>query len=309
MRLQAACVFATLVVLAPLASADDSVAKADALFAEGKALMASDLHGACAKFETASQLNPHAIGILLNAALCDEKLGRVATAVARFTVARAIALEQHLPEHLSAANEHLAALGPRVPHVSFTTTVLPPNTTIVIDDKQIVELTSLANIAVDPGAHEVEVAAPGYLPRVTRFAIAETEHRDIELPTLDRATSSSRARKTAGIVVGVSGIALGVTSLVLGRTANTRYNTAWDHGMCSATPVRHCDNADDVSKINTARTLGNVATVVGIVGVAAIGAGAFLYLRAPKTTSSERGVALVPQLDRQSAGIAAVGRF
>ncbi|RPI08483.1 MAG: hypothetical protein EHM63_06195, partial [Actinobacteria bacterium] len=50
--------------------------KADALFAEGVKLRDSNLELACAKFGASLQLNPQAIGVLLNVAMCDEKHGR-----------------------------------------------------------------------------------------------------------------------------------------------------------------------------------------------------------------------------------------
>src|SRR4051812_10367911 len=72
-----------LAVLRP-AAAEDKVAKADALFAEGIKLRDSNLELACAKFGESLQLNPQAIGTLLNVALCDERLGRLASALRRF---------------------------------------------------------------------------------------------------------------------------------------------------------------------------------------------------------------------------------
>src|SRR5512143_4337650 len=89
---------------------DPRIEKADRLFAEGKALLGSNLLQACEKFDESLRENPAAIGTLLNVALCDEKLGRVASAVAKFSEARDRAKEQGLAEHVRAAEEHIAKL-------------------------------------------------------------------------------------------------------------------------------------------------------------------------------------------------------
>src|SRR4051794_5128978 len=92
------------------AHAEDNVAKADRLFDEGRALMASDLHAACDKFEESLKWNSQAIGTLMNVALCDAKLGKVASAYAKFTEARARAREGNMDVRLKAAEEQLTAL-------------------------------------------------------------------------------------------------------------------------------------------------------------------------------------------------------
>src|SRR3954468_13496447 len=110
---------ALLVAMTPAARADDNVAKADKLFVEGRALMDSDLHAACEKFEESLKWNSQAIGTLLNVALCDEKLGRVASAAAKFAQARDMAREGNMTVHLEAAEERLKDLLPRVPYVTI----------------------------------------------------------------------------------------------------------------------------------------------------------------------------------------------
>jgi hypothetical protein len=62
------------------------------------------------------------------------------------------------------------------------------------------------------------------------------------------------------------------------------------------------------TKIEKAIQLGNIGTAVGVVGVAAIGIGAYLWLRAPDETTESR-VTFVPQIAPGEAGVVAVGRF
>src|SRR5262247_3294211 len=126
---------ALLAASASRAQADPRIDKADQLFAEGKALMASNLIQACDKFEESLHYNPAAIGTLLNVALCDEKLGKVASAVSKFTEARDHAKEQNLPEHVRAAEDHIAALTPSVPHLAIQLSEPLPDTSVLVDDR------------------------------------------------------------------------------------------------------------------------------------------------------------------------------
>src|SRR5262249_54002482 len=97
------------------AAAEDNVAKADALFAEGVKLRDSNAELACAKFGESLQLNPQAIGVLLNVAMCDERHGRIASAVRRYRETREHAVELRFPEYQKVADGKLAALEPEVP--------------------------------------------------------------------------------------------------------------------------------------------------------------------------------------------------
>jgi hypothetical protein len=308
----AAAICAGIAAMASPARADDNVAKADKLFDEGRALMASDLHAACEKFEESLKWNSQAIGTLMNVALCDEKLGRVASAYARFAEARDRAREGNMEVHLKAAEEQLAALEARVPHVhvSFATPPLP-ETQVVIDDQVIADVK--AKFPIDPGVHTLAVSAPNRVPFQTKVQVAEGETREVSVPELAKPTTVS-SKKTLGKVFVVAGGATmaagwGVLATLVARH---RYNAQFP-SHCNET-TRECDSTGQ-SAVESARTLGTVGTVVGFVGLAAAGVGAYLWLRAPKEgsdTAADRGVTLVPQVDPAGSGavgVAAVGRF
>jgi hypothetical protein len=298
--LAAALVLASFGVRPALA---DDTAKADKLFDEGRALMASDLHAACEKFEESLKWNSQAIGTLLNVALCDEKLGRVASAVAKFTEARDRAREGGMDVHLQAAEERLAALTGRVPHVTIKLAESLPGTRIVIDDK-VIALTAIADIAIDPGEHPLVVSAPDHVPYQTIVKIAEGERRDVPVPPLRKGTVTS-SRKTIGRIVTISGGVALVGGIVIGVVARGRYNDAFD-AHCDAV-TRECDDVG-LSDTKSARTLGTVGTVVGALGLVGAGVGLYLWLRAPDEGHSG-GVSLLPQLDPSAPGVVAVGRF
>lgn len=293
-----------LVVAVRPVRADDNIAKADKLFDEGRALMKSDLHAACEKFEESLKFNSQAIGTLMNVALCDEKLGRTASAVAKFSEARDRAKEGNMDGHLKAAEERLKELVPRVPHVKIVFAKPPlPETRIVIDD-QVIAMADIGDIALDPGEHPLVVSAPNHLSYETKIRIADGEHREVTVPALRGATSS---RRTIGKIVTISGGVFIASGVILGLVANNRYEDQFDGSNPNCNAMRQC-NGNGQTETERARTLGVVGSVVGGVGVAAVAVGLYLWIRSPSESHAKR-VTLLPQLAPGEAGVVAVGRF
>lgn len=288
---------------------DEQVHKADKLFQEGRALLATNLLQACAKFDESLRYNSAAIGTILNVALCDEKLGKVASAVARFTEARERAKEQGLPEHMKAADEHIADLTPQVPHVSVALAEQLPNTAVLVDDR-VIPLDALANVPVDPGERVIVVSAPQRLPYRAAFVIAKAEHRDVRVPALAKAIVVSSARRRVGQLTTLAGVVAIGSGLGVGLWANHRYDAQFEGEAphCTTTPHGPACDTTGQSATDSARTLGNVGTLVGIAGVVATGVGLYLWLRAPSETSDAR-VSVVPTVGADGAGLAALGRF
>jgi tetratricopeptide (TPR) repeat protein len=297
------------------ASADEKTERADALFNEGKALFDKDLTQACAKFEESLKFNSQAIGTLLNVALCDEKLGRYASAVAKFTEARDRASEQGMSVHLKAAEEHIAALADKVPHVTIKFSVPPLTETTIVIDEKLIPFDSIANYPIDPGEHGITVSAPGHLPHKTRFSVLAGEDKDVAVPRLDRSVTVRSSRRTIGKIVTATGLAAFGTGVVIGLVAKSRYDDALGRCVQIDDPndpdpmkmIYQCD-PDEFEATGTAHTLGTVGTVVGGIGLVAVGVGAYLWLRGPKDESN-RSVSLVPQLGPESVGFVAAGRF
>lgn len=280
------------------AEAPAGVAKADQLFHEGLALKESDVGQACAKFEESLRYNAQAIGTLLNVALCDEKLGRIASAVAKFSEARDRAREQNLPEHLAAAEERIGALTPDLPHLTLKLTEpAGPDTRILIDDK-LLPLDQIVDHPVDPGDRVIVVTAPGRIGFRATLRIARRERKDLMVPRLANSVSS---RRTIGkLVAAGGGVTLGV-GIALGLVARSRYNSVIDEcrdQVCWG---------ENHAKTESARTIGNVGTVVGIVGIGAIAVGSYLWLRSPRAERAT--VSVVPQIGTQQAGLFAIGSF
>jgi hypothetical protein len=300
----------------PSASADPAppagtskIAIADQLFAEGKALLGSNLLQACGKFDESLRYNPAAIGTLLNVALCDEKLGRVASAVAKFSEARDRAVEQGLREHVRAAEEHIASLRPSVPHLTIVLAQPVPDTKVLIDDR-VIAPDELAGVPVDPGERIIVVSAPDRLPYRTKLVISRAERRDVAIPVLAASVVVESSRRSIGQILTGGGAAAAVAGLSLGIYARGLYNDQFGHqapgdGKCDDTG--QCEPAGQ-SKTQRARSFGNFGTVLGITGVAVASVGVYLWLTAPSESAGEH-LTWLPQLGSDRLGIAAAGRF
>ena len=290
---------------------DPKIERADQLFAEGKALLESNLLEACKKFDESLQENPAAIGTLLNVALCDEKLGKIATAVDRFSEARIRAKEQGLPEHIRAAEEHIAALTPSVPHVTIKLTEQLPETKILLDDKLLAP-GAIANVPVDPGDRVLVVSAPARLPYRMQLVVATGEHLDVVVPALAKSVTIKSSQLLIGQVTTLVGAAAAGTGLGIGLYARHLYRQQFDDGRCTSDPTGgHC-SAEGQKQTNRAHTLGNVGTVVGVAGVLVAGAGVYLWFRSPKSTPPDTGdkkLTVVPQVSPDGLGVVALGRF
>jgi hypothetical protein len=292
------------------AHADPRLDKADQLFAEAKALLPTNPTQACGKFEESLRYNPAAIGALLNVALCDEKFGRVASAVVRFTEARDRAKEQNLPEHLRAAEAHLATLGPDVPHLAIQLSQPLPDIKVLVDDG-VIAPEVLGDIAIDPGARVIVVSAPDRLPFRTTIIVAKAEHRTVVVPALAQAVTVASSRRRFGQIGALAGGAAFVTSIGLGLYGLHLHNKQIDEHHCIQVHDGSPLSCDPIGQAGSDRaiTYGNVATVVGSVGLAVGAAGVALWLLSPSTSKTESPVAVVPAVTGDQLGVVAVGRF
>jgi len=146
-------------LLVTSAAADPS--KADMLFDEGKQLEnAGKWQEACDKFQAAIQLDPEAPGTLLNLGLCNEKLGKVATALTWYKKAEDHARTYKMSEYEEEATKREAAVLSRVPVVKIEfAQELPAGGQVTVDGKPL-RAEDYARFTVDPGKHDIVVTAP-----------------------------------------------------------------------------------------------------------------------------------------------------
>lgn len=300
-------------LLAVRAHADIDIKKADKLFEEGLALRETNLEQSCKKFRESLEWNPQAIGTLMNVALCDEKLGRIASAVVHFSEARDRAKEGNLPDYVAEAESRIAKLEPELPKVTIKFVGQRPEGTRVLLGDIVIPASKYESgqeVPVDPGELVIVVSAPGRLAYETKMMIGKKERKAIEVPELKKGVTVKSSRKTIGIITTAAGGTFLVTGVVLGIVARGIYNDNVTEAHCNdnAMGEKICDPAQQ-SESERARTYGNVGTVVGAVGLAAAGVGLYLWLSAPNEPTEQRRVTVVPSFTSESAGLTAVGRF
>ena len=299
-------VLASLIATTAPAFADD-VKLADDKFAAGKAIEKTDYAGACELYEEALALNPNAIGVLLNVASCEEKAGKIATAIRDFTDVRDRAREQSSPEYIDIAEKQLAALGPRAPHLAIALSETYTAEAKLLVANKVVDFATASDVLVDPGEVPIVLSAPGRVSYTTKITIAEGEHKAVAMPKLGYPVTACKWCRT----LGKSAVAVGGTSLaagiVIGVISHSRWNDATKDCAHKGDDLV-CDPLQ-IKNVNSARSLGDVGSVFGIAGgVLAVG-GAALWLFSPKHEEDTSRLTFVPVVTPDQAGLAAVGRF
>src|SRR5689334_8638295 len=131
MRRSAHFLFAALALAAPAAHAQSAgdKATAEALFSDGRRLMAqSNYREACPKFEASLKLDP-GVGAMLNLADCYEKNGQTASAWAEFREASSAARAAGSKDREDLARQRAAALEPKLARLTIVITKPPARVT------------------------------------------------------------------------------------------------------------------------------------------------------------------------------------
>jgi hypothetical protein len=179
-----------LVLWAPSAHAEPSAADralATQLFQEGREAMArGDLAVACPKLEESQRLDPGG-GTLLNVATCHEAAGRTATAWTEFHEALGMAERDGQPERVTFAEEHIAALEPRLARLVI---VVPPpadheSLTILRDGSPVARPAWGTAMPIDPGEHRIDATAVDRQGWSTTITVVDADRREIVVPVLE----------------------------------------------------------------------------------------------------------------------------
>ena len=291
MKHRAVALITVVLAFAANARAGD-VTLAEALFREGKALMADGkFDQACPKLEESYEQDA-ATGTLLALALCLEEQGKLATAWATYSEVAARAKLEGNAEREEVARERVKALEPRLS--TFTLEVpeaLASNASVRHDGEIVPRVAWGSPIPANPGAHTIEVSAPGHKPWKQDFALApEADARVIHVPLLepepsqpvapsapDDSTKARPLRIAAYASVGVS-----VASAALGMWFAVRSKQAFDDAneLCPSFPCEltsqdydeRNDLADDGESLKTASIISFVVAGVGL------GAGITLFV-------------------------------
>ncbi|HTM44059.1 MAG TPA: hypothetical protein VL137_03835 [Polyangiaceae bacterium] len=288
--------------LAQQANASDRAA-AEALFNDGvKLLDAGNPAAACPKLEESQRLDP-GVGTLLYLADCYQQVGRTASAWATFRDAAYAAHSAGQSDREQTASQSADALQPSLSFVALDVASADTEGLQIKRDGEVVgKALWTSPVPMDPGAHQLEVSAPGKKTWTTQFDVPkQAGSTTIPVPALQDAPvavaaptqaapasqpkdqgSSGNLQRTLGWVAMGAGVgALGAAG-VFSILAINDDKSASDHCLPS-NPLR-CDQ-QGVDLGDRALRRSNVATVLTSVGAVVGVGGLVLVLTAPSSST------------------------
>jgi hypothetical protein len=284
----------------------DEVA-AQALFEQGRALMASgEFEQACPKLEESQRLAP-GLGTSFNLADCYSHVGRPASAWSLFRDVEAQAKLASQVARMQVARRRADELEPLLPRLVVRVRPRSGELDVRRDGVPIGSAQWDTALPVDVGAHVISAAAPG--KRAWRAIVQVVRPGEVITvlvpdlepepgssshlpgspsvpPWLDRAPAPRARSRTAAVVCGAAGLALLAASGASVALARARYH---DASPCSGAV---CYTEQAVTQRRHALVLGNIGTGLAIAGGVGVAAGAVLWIATSKSsaTSGPRGV-------------------
>lgn len=282
--------FSTMLVSSlTLAEPGANKAAADALFAEGRALMAQSKYAeACAKFVESDRFEA-ALGTSLNLGECHERLGHTASAYGAFGEAKRLAALRKDTEREAYAAERRAALEPRLSRIAISVPANVAGAKVLLDGQELGLGAIGAAIPVDPGKHFVRAVAPdkqsfarellvGAGPVTVAVEVVFSADKPIEAPW-------STAR-SAGVVIGAGGLVGVVAGGIFGVAAIVKNNDS--KSECLSTDATQC-SLRGVSLRRQAGTFADVSTGTLLAGGALVGLGVGLFFLGGRAVSEKPG--------------------
>ena len=273
------------------ANAQGSVA--EALFQEGKRLMADGKYNeACSKLAESQRIDPGA-GTLTALALCHRGEGKTATAWSEFKEVISLARRDNRKDREQVALENVAELEPKLSRLRV---VVDPgaeaqHVEVRIDDTVVTHAAFGQPLPVDPGPRRVHATAAGKKPFETTVLIGpDHDEKSVTVPKLEddpRAAvalgernvtpTSSNAPKSADksngeqrlVVPTLISLGIGVAGIGVGTVFGVRaLGTQSD--LDASCPTRRCAPSarTDIDALQTSSTISTIGFIAGGVGLA-----------------------------------------
>jgi hypothetical protein len=281
-------------------ASEGNKAAAEALFNEGRTLMAAGKYAdAIGKLKASQDLDP-GLGTLLNLAECYERVGRSATAWAQYREIASLARQQGSKDREELAEQKSKSLEPKLSKLSIN---LKPGAdaatlTIARDGTTVSSAELGVAIPVDPGKHEVTVTAPGKEKWSTTVDVGEGgQTESVEIPLL--ADSSSDGTVTAAVgadasspksdepsdgstqrTLGIVAGGIGLVGVGLGTFMGLQASSSWSDAKKECTAFPNGCSSKGVSLKDDASSQATLSTVGFIVGGVGLAAGAVLFFTA-----------------------------
>jgi hypothetical protein len=321
---------AALAVIGLFASTADA-SPADDAFKQGRELFKAGKYAeACVAFQESQRLDP-SLGTQFNIAQCEEKTGKLASAL---RIYKDLAQYDTNGTRKAAAADLADKLEPRVPKLQVqlsakpagivvtvdgtacpacltgTTPVDSGTITIVVKAPGFKDATATATIALDAKVTAVPIKLEPAAPTVTTTTTTTTTGaRPIVAPPQAVTTQADgpphSRRKTYAIVAVAGGGAVLATGVVFGILARGKWNDA--KAVCggSTTCPTDADTMRATALGDAASSRANVSTALVLAGGAIAAAGVVLYVTSPK----ERPVAISASVAPGTAGLTLAGSF
>jgi hypothetical protein len=319
-------------------------ARAEALFAEGRKLMAAhDFASACVKFADSQRLDP-APGTALNLATCYERAGKLASAWAAFKTAEASAENAGQRGRAAAAKKEATALEAKLSRLTILVPFSARVTGLEVRCDQEIVHEGEWGVAVprDGGAHEIEASAPGKRAWNSHIDLKDSRQTlEVSVPPLEDEPTPApiassapsppagsegpapapaaggqaatepperRGRTQRTIALGVGG--LGVAGLAFGVVAGIEAMSSYsDARSACGQSVPQCSAGSAASAFglhDRTITWATASTIGLAAGGAVLAAGAVLFFTAPK---GEAGPAVGIAPTSQGATVSLRGAF
>ena len=241
------------------------------------------------------QLEPSARAAL-NLSDCEQQLGDLVAAQVHAAQGADLAHQQKNGELVGVADAQLAAIEKRLPRLTVKLVDGAPDCSITRDGVVLPGPALGTPIAINAGAHVIDVDCPGRADRRFDVSVADADRTETAVspgavlaaptpptpappPALEspppRAARGGSARVMPVVVMGIGAAGLAV-GLVSGVAANSKHASLLAH--CSSDGICPMTERDDISAFHTLRT---VSTVAYVIGGAALAGGAVWWFLAP----------------------------
>jgi hypothetical protein len=269
----------------PQPVATDQRALAETLFFTARGLMEAGRYAeACGKLNESYRLDP-AAGTLLNLAVCNEKIGKVASAWGEFRDAQAEARRMNRADREQLAADRIKAIEPELPFLAVNVPPLVRSIRGFEITRNGIPLQSAAwdtELPVDPGDVEVVERAPGYKPKTLHVTMAAKQHAAIvaeplELAPIERPPPPFwTAKRTTGFALIAGGLVAGGFGAFFGARALSEKSQSDQNCPKDALGNERCTSTgvDDMNQAKTSAWVSDVTLGVAVVGV---GLGSYFF--------------------------------
>lgn len=325
------CLLAPARARAEVTTADRAIA--EQLYDRGRARMAAGQIGpACESFAESQRLDP-GTGTLLSLAACHEAEGKLASAWVEFREAAVTLHRENRPDRSRYANEHLAAIEPRLAYLTIAVSESAQGhaPVVTLDGRVLGPAVWGVAVPVDAGWHEAAADYGSGSPWRATLKINDGQRRHIDVPGQGAAQSAlldgrpeaqsaagPAAVETVSTPLGeahdrptpkarrfdharVAGVALGSAGVVaLGVAAYSAWHASTLWGQRNrACPMEACtpDGVALGARANSAATVATWTTVGGAVAVG-VAAGLFFWPRSTEAPEASKAVAQPPRWAR-----------